>query len=68
MTQTSYENMFIPVPDLEEQQEIAAYLDKQCSKVDELLDKHSMLIDLLEKQKKSIVFEFVTGKKEVPSC
>ena len=58
-------NFFIPVPPYEEQQEIAAYLDEKCAAIDTLIASKEALITELESYKKSLVYEYVTGKKEV---
>lgn len=54
-----------PVPPVEEQKIIADYLDAQCSKYDELISKKEQFITELEQYKKSLIYEYVTGKKEV---
>lgn len=54
------------VPPLEEQNEISEYLDKKCSEIDNLILKKAALLAELENYKKSIIYEYVTGKKEVP--
>lgn len=53
------------IPSLEEQKEIAAYVDKKCSEIDILITKKEQLITELETYKKSLIYEYVTGKKEV---
>lgn len=61
-------NLYCPVPPLEEQQEIVEYLDKKCVEMDRLIqNKHQLLLEL-EKLEKSLIYEYVTGKKEVPVC
>lgn len=55
----------IPIPDKLEQQEIAAYLDQKCAEIDKLIEKKEQLIGELESYKKSLIYEYVTGKKEV---
>ena len=50
----------------EEQQEIAAYLDEKCAAIDSLIASKEALIAELEAYKKSLIYEYVTGKKEVP--
>jgi len=56
------------VPDtLEEQREIADYLDSKCAAIDTLISKKQLFIDELTAYKKSLIYEFVTGKKEVPA-
>ena len=52
-------------PPLTEQQEIADYLDKKCATIDTLIAKKEQLITELEAYKKSLIYEYVTGKKEV---
>ena len=51
---------------LEEQKEIANYLDVKISKINTLISKKEQLLTELENYKKSLIFEYVTGKKEVP--
>lgn len=60
----------IPYRDIAEQQEIAAYLDEKCAAIDTLIEKKQAIITELEAYKKSLIYEYVTGKKEVPvaSC
>lgn len=55
----------VVVPNEEEQQEIVEYLDKKCSEIDILIEKKEILIKELESYKKSLIYEYVTGKKEV---
>lgn len=59
--------MYSASPSLEEQQEIAAFLDKKCSEIDSLIASKEKFIAELESYKKSLIYEYVTGKKEVPS-
>ena len=58
-------NFTIPVPPCEEQFEIAEYLDKRCAEMDTLIAKKTALLAELEAYKKSVIYEYVTGKKEV---
>ncbi|WP_407721017.1 restriction endonuclease subunit S [Ruminococcus sp. JE7B6] len=51
---------------LEEQKEIADYLDNKIPMIDSLITKKEKLINELETYKKSLIYEYVTGKKEVP--
>lgn len=48
-----------------EQKEIADYLDKKCAEIDALIDKKTTMLKEMENYKKSIIYEYVTGKKEV---
>lgn len=52
-------------PDLSEQREIAAYLDKMCATIDSMVAKCREELDRLAEYKKSLIYEYVTGKKEV---
>lgn len=58
-------NFYIPIPPYEEQQEIADYLDKKCYEIDTLIAKKEQIVTELESYKKSLIYEYVTGKKEV---
>ena len=58
-------NFYIPIPPYEEQQEIAGYLDKKCSEIDNLIAKKEQIAAELENYKKSLIYEYVTGKREV---
>ena len=50
---------------LKEQEEIADYLDRTCSEIDTLIAKKEQYLVELENYKKSLIYEYVTGKKEV---
>ena len=54
-----------PVPPIQEQKEIAEYLDKKCKEIDSILEDKNKQLETLETYKKSIIYEYVTGKKEV---
>lgn len=58
-------NFMLPVPPLEEQKEIAVHLDKKMAQIDSLIDIKEKKICELKDYKKSIIFEYVTGKKRV---
>lgn len=53
------------VPSIPEQKEIAAYLDVKCAEIDGLIAKKEQLVKELESYKKSLIYEVVTGKREV---
>lgn len=53
------------VPPFSEQQEIAEYLDKKCAEIDAVISDKQSEIQTLESYKKSLIYEYVTGKKEV---
>lgn len=52
-------------PPLSEQQQIASYLDTKCSEIDSLIAIKQQKIEDLKEYKKSVIYEYVTGKKEV---
>ena len=54
-----------PLPSIEEQIVISDYLDKKCELLDNLLIIKQDKIKKLEEYKKSLIYEYVTGKKEV---
>ena len=55
--------LIIPPPF--EQQQIASYLDTKCSEIDSLIVLKQQKIEELKEYKKSVIYEYVTGKKEV---
>ena len=57
--------MWIPYPSLSEQQSIANYLDQKCKEIDELISVKKDKIEKLKAYKKSVIYEYVTGKKQV---
>lgn len=58
-------NYLLPVPALNEQKEITNYLDAKCAEIDKLIAKKEQLVKELESYKKSLIYEVVTGKREV---
>jgi len=60
-----YSLMELPVPPLSEQRTIASYLDTKCSEIDALIAIKQSKIEELKEYKKSVIYEYVTGKKEV---
>lgn len=65
MTQTNYNNMSIPCPDMSEQKEIVEYLDAKVMAIDEYIEEKEKLIIDLELYKQAIIYEMVTGKRKV---
>ena len=66
LTGKNFGNMnVVYCPDAVEQAEIISFLDRQCKGLDELIGKKEQLINMLESYKKSLIYEYVTGKKEV---
>lgn len=56
----------IVVPKLKEQTQIISYLDSKCSEIDAIIADKKRQFDILAEYKKSLIYEYVTGKKEVP--
>ncbi len=62
ISQDKINNLKIPLPPVNEQQEIAYYLDSQCAKIDEAIAKQEQAVTKLEEYRKSIIYYAVTGK------
>lgn len=60
-------SIYCALPPLEEQEEIANYLERTCAEIDTLIAKKEQYLVELENYKKSLIYEYVTGKKEVSS-
>ena len=61
-----YMNMpIIYIKNIKEQEKIILYLDKKCEEIDKLIENKQKIIEELEQYKKSLIYEYVTGKKEV---
>ncbi|WP_141082017.1 restriction endonuclease subunit S [Campylobacter devanensis] len=58
-------NLNFLLPPLNEQKEIAEFLDKKCEKIDRLNENYTKQITALKEYKKSLIYECVTGKKEI---
>ena len=58
-------NSMLCLPSKNEQQEIANYLDEKCTEIDKLIAKKEQLLTEMENYKKAVIYEYVTGKKEV---
>lgn len=55
----------IAIPDENEQKDIVQYLDDKCSLLDELLESKQKQLEIITEHKKSLIYEYVTGKKRV---
>lgn len=60
-------NIEIPYPPLDEQKRIADFLDGKCTQIDEITKATRQEIETLKQYKQSLIYEYVTGKKEVPN-
>lgn len=65
LSQEKLQNIWVPLPDFEEQQEIATYIRSKCTEIDGVIAKKEQLVKELESYKKSLIYEVVTGKREV---
>ena len=59
--------LFYPVPPIEEQDAIVAHIDSVLQKTNDVIADKKEQLAVLESYKKSLVYEYVTGKKEVPA-
>lgn len=57
----------IAVPSIEEQCEISDYLDRKCAEIEAIVSTQKEQLAVLAEYKKSLIYEYVTGKKEVPA-
>ena len=60
-----FENTMVPMPPIKEQKKIAAFLDTKSTEIDSLIGEKKRQLEVLDSYKKSLIYEYVTGKKEV---
>ena len=60
-----FSKVMVVVPSSEEQQQIASYLDDKCAEIEQTIADKKAQLATLDDYKKSLIFEYVTGKKEV---
>ena len=65
ISQEQIGNYILPFPPIEEQQEIAIYLENKTSKIDTLIDKATKSIELLKEKRTALISAAVTGKIDV---
>lgn len=66
INQVELSKILVAIPEtIAEQKEIADYLDAKCAEIDGLIAKKEQLVKELESYKKSLIYEVVTGKREV---
>ena len=63
---SEFAKLLLLEPTTVEQQQIADFLDTKCSEIDSLIADKKRQLDILADYKKSLIYEYVTGKKEVP--
>ena len=65
LNQENLRNLWLPIPDLETQASIVQYIRDKHAKIDELIGIKTKKLSELDDYKKAIIYEYVTGKKEV---
>lgn len=55
----------LPLPPITEQQRITVHLNNKCSQIEQLISLKESKIEKLQQYKRSLIYEYVTGKKEV---
>lgn len=65
LSQDLLKRLPVLIPSKEKQKEIADYLDKKCTAIDTVIEQKQNLIEKLTEYKKSLIYECVTGKKEI---
>lgn len=63
---SEFAKLLLLEPSQAEQQQIVDYLNAQCTEIDTLIADKKRQLDILAEYKKSLIYEYVTGKKEVP--
>lgn len=63
---SEFSKLMVIAPSREEQQEIVDYLDNKCEQIDSIIETKKEQLTVLDEYKKVIVYEYATGKKEVP--
>lgn len=59
--------MHIVAPPIDEQKNIAVYLDSKCKEIESIIASKKQQLTVIDSYKKSLIYEYVTGKKEVPN-
>lgn len=65
INQDEISRIIVCSPSCTDQEAIAKFLDSSCSKIDHLISLKQAKIEKLEQYKKSLIYEYVTGKREV---
>lgn len=63
---SEFSKLLVLEPPIEVQQDIVNYLDKRCLEIDAVISDKKQQLEILKEYKKSLIYEYVTGKKEVP--
>ena len=64
---SEFAKLMIVAPSRCEQNAIADYLNDQCAEIDSIIAQKQEQLTILAEYKKSVIYEYVTGKKEVPA-
>lgn len=62
---SEFSKLLVIAPSIEEQGKIVAYLDKKCGEIDFAIIEKKKQVEVLKQYKESLIYEYVTGKKEV---
>lgn len=62
-----YSELPVPVPSIKEQEAIIMHIDSKCSEIDSIISSKKQQLETLAAYKNSLIYEYVTGKKEVPA-
>ena len=65
---SKFSRLMVFEPPYDEQVSIANYLDAKCVEIDAIIGQKKEQLSILESYKKSLIYEYVTGKKEVPTA
>ena len=57
---------YFVTPSIEEQSKIVAFLDSKCKEIEAIIASKKQQLTVIDSYKKSLIYEYVTGKKEVP--
>ena len=68
LSQEELRRMIIPCPSISEQKHISDYLDTKCAEIDSIIADKQKQLETLAEYRKSLIYEYVTGKKEVPTA
>lgn len=60
-------NIRVALPSIQEQEEIANFLETKCAEINGIITEKKEQLEVLNEYKKSLIYEYVTGKKEVPA-
>lgn len=64
---SEFSKLMVVAPPVTEQTHIVEYLDNKCKEINDILTDKKNQLDILNEYKKSLIYEYVTGKKEVPN-